>query len=102
VEVGQRARGLVVADDQCHVAAELACLVTKQQVGEAVQILGDEEGDVLLRVGELDAPVHLEVAGDGPEGRAKCGFREARGVCGELDAHEEEAKLDVLVLVGGR
>ena len=63
-------------------------------------ILRDEEGDVLLGVGELDAPVHLEVAGDGLEGRAECGFGEAGGFGGELDAHEEEAKLDILMLVG--
>ena len=100
VEVGQRARGLVVADDERKVAAELAGLVAQQQVGQAVQVLRDEERDVLLGVGELDAPVHLELARDGVEGGAKCGFAEAGGVGGELDAHEEEAKLDILMLVG--
>jgi len=65
-----------------------------------VVILRDEEGDVLLRLGELDAPVHLEVARDGRKGGAECGFAEACGVGGELDAHEEEAKLDILMLVG--
>ena len=65
-----------------------------------MQILRDEEGDVLRGVGELDAPVHLEVAGDGPEGGAECGFAETGGVGGELDAHEEEAKFDILMLVG--
>ena len=90
----------VVADDEREVAAELAGLVAQQQVGQAVQILRDEERDVLLSVGELDAPVHLELARDGVEGRAKCGFAEASGVGGELDADEEEAELDVLMLVG--
>ena len=100
MELGQRASGLVVADDEREVAAELACLVAMQQIDEAVVILRDEEGDVLLGVGELDAPVHLELAGDGLEGRAECGFGEAGGFGDELDAHEEEAKLDILMLVG--
>ena len=99
MEVGQRARGLVVADDEREVAAELAGLVAQQQVREAVQILRDEEGDVLRGGCELDAPVHLEF---GRWARRPRGMRlrEACGVGGELDADKEEAKLDVLMLVG--
>ena len=100
VELGQRASGLVVADDEREVAAELACLVAMQQIDEAVMILRDEESDVLLRLGELDAPVHLEVVRDGREGGAEGCFGEAGGFGDELDAHEEEAKFDVLMLVG--
>ena len=51
-------------------------------------------------VRELDAPVHLELARDGREGGAECGLVETGGIGGELDAHEEEAEFDILVLVG--
>ena len=51
-------------------------------------------------VGELDAPVHAELGGDGREGGAEGGFVEAGRVGGELDAHEEEAGFDILMLVG--
>jgi hypothetical protein len=83
-----------------RLAAEFAGLVAMEQVGEAVRVLRDEEGDVLEVVGELDAPVHAELLGDGREGGAEGGLVEAGRVGGELDAHEEEAELDVLVLVG--
>ena len=61
---------------RARLAAEFAGLVAVEQVGEAVQVLRDEEGDVLRGVGELDAPVHAELAGDGREGGAEGGLVE--------------------------
>ncbi len=100
MELGERAGVFVVADDEGQVGAEFAGLVAMEEVGEAVRVLRDEEGDVLELVGELDAPVHAELLGDGLEGGAEGGLVEVGGVGRELHAHEEEAELVVLMLVG--
>jgi hypothetical protein len=71
-----------------------------EQVGQAVEIVGDEDGDVAGRSGEGEAPVHLELLGERGEGGAEVRFIAMGVVGGELDTHEEEAELDVLMLVG--
>src|SRR5450631_450933 len=71
-----------------------------EQVGQAVEILRNEEGDVLGGVGELDAPVHAELCSDRLEGSAESGLVEVGCVGGELHAHEKEGGLDILMLVG--
>ena len=71
MELGERRVVFVVGDDEGEIAAELAGAVAVEEVGEAVEIVRDEEGDVLRGVGELDAPVHAELRGDGREGGAE-------------------------------
>ncbi len=100
VESGQLSRRFVVADDEREIAVQLSGLVAVEQVGEAVEIVGDKDGDVLGRGGEGESPVHSELLGQGREGGVEVRFIAIGVVGGELDAHEEEAKLDVLVLVG--
>jgi len=100
VELGEGAGVFVVADYEGEVAAELAGAMAVEQIDQAVRVLRDEEGDILHVVGELDAPVHAELSGDGGKGGAEGGLVEAGRVGGELDAHEEEGELDILMLVG--
>ena len=91
----------MVADDEREIAAELAGLVAVEQVGEAVEVVRDEDGDVLRRGGEGETPVHAGTARPAARRRRGSALRRKSDVVGgELDAHEEEAKLDVLVLVG--
>ncbi len=59
VEAGQRARLLVVADDERDLATQLAGLVALQQVGHAVHVLRDEERDLRLTVRVFELPVHV-------------------------------------------
>jgi len=73
VELGERAGVFVVADDEGQVGAEFAGLVAMEEVGEAVRVLRDEEGDVLELVGELDAPVHAELWAMGSKAARKAG-----------------------------
>ena len=55
---------------------------------------------ILLDVGEFDAPVHGELSGGGIEGCVEAVLIEVLDFGRELDAHEEEAEFDVLMLVG--
>ncbi len=69
-----------------------------------MQMLGDKQRDIRGFVAVFEAPIHIEFGSQG----SKCGaalslveVESARCVIqGELDAHEEEAKLVVLMLVG--
>jgi hypothetical protein len=90
----------MIADDERHIAGKLPCLVAMKKVGQAVEIVGDEDGDVSGRGGEGEAPVHAELLGQWGEGSMKACFIAEKIVGGELDAHEEESKLHVLMLVG--
>lgn len=100
MEVGQCFCGFVVADDKREVAGKLSGLVAVEQVGQAVEVMGDEDGDVLGRSGEGEAPVHPELLGQWREGCEECRFVTLKIVGGELDTHEEESKLYILVLIG--
>lgn len=100
VETSQCSRLFVVADDERKVAGQFSGLVAVEQVGEAVEVVGDEDGDVLTRGGKGETPVHLQLPGEWGKGSMEVCFVAIGLVGGELDAHEEEAKLDVLVLVG--
>jgi hypothetical protein len=71
-----------------------------KQVGQTVKIVRDEDGDVLGWRGEGEPPVQLELLGQSVEGSAEVRFVTVSMVGGKLYAHEEEAELDILMLVG--
>ncbi len=100
MEVCQWPRRLVIADDQRKVTAKLSRLVTVEQVCQAVEVMGDEDGNILRRGREGEPPVHLKFLGQRSEGGVKVGLVAMDIVGGELDAHKKESKLDILVLIG--
>ncbi len=100
MEVGQSLGAGMVTDDQGQVAIELAGLLAVQEIGETMEVTGDEDGDVLRDVSVVQAPVHLELFGEGSKGGAEVLFAAAGVVQRKFDAHEEESEVDVLMLVG--
>jgi hypothetical protein len=90
----------MIADDERKRAGQLFGLVAVKQIGEAVKIVGDEDGDPLGWSREGEAPVHLQLLGKRGKGSMEVRFVAMGIVGGELDAHEKEAKLDILMLVG--
>ena len=100
MKLRQGPRRFVIADDEREIAGKFSGLMAVEQVGQAVKVMRDEDGNVLRRSGEGEAPIHLELLGQRREGRVEVGFIAVDVVGGELDTHEEEAKFDVLVLIG--
>ena len=100
VKTGQVPRGRVVADDEGDVAAQLSDGVAVEQVQQAMLVLGNENrgGGPGHRIGQ--PPLHLKAVGQGLEALAERRVvqREIRQV--PLDAHEEQAQIVVLVLIG--
>lgn len=70
-----------------------------EQVGEAVEIVRDEDGDLLRTRRESNLPVKVHLRGERREYLAELGGV-ARPFCLELNTHEEEAESGVLMLVG--
>jgi len=110
VEVGDGLGVGMIGDDERNFAGEFAALVTVEEIDEAVIVLGDQDDHARAMRGLCQAPVHLELFGDGREmfGEISEVFIgevflsqinvEVFGI--ELDAHEEEPGLLVGVFVG--
>jgi hypothetical protein len=90
----------VIADDERHLAIELASVPAVEQIGQAVVELGDEDRHARLDAGELQLPAHVVLGGHRREGlrEAVQPQIEARQV--PLHPHQEQPRLAVLVLVG--
>lgn len=65
-----------------------------------MEVARDEDGDVLPGVDVVETPLHFELRGKRGEGRAERLFVALAVIQGEFDTHEEEGKVDVLMLVG--
>ena len=100
VELGERLRVGVVADDQRNLAMKFAVLVAVQQVEQAVLLAGNEDGHGGGRAGVLQTPAHPKFRGDGAELSLEPGRLQAETVERPLDPHEEKLQLVVLVLIG--
>ncbi len=96
----EAAEGLVVGDDAGNVDIQLLRLPACQQVVEAVLLFGDEDDEALPHRGVGDAPVHLELGGDGLEAAAEFGEVEGQRVGLDLDAHEVALRIFVGVVAG--
>jgi hypothetical protein len=98
IELSQRSRIRMVADDQRDFALQFTGLVPVQQV-QAVHVPGYENGDACAAGGILETPLHLVTVGDELELA-----REVRGVQGEVrqikfSPHEKQPCLVILVLI---
>lgn len=86
VAPGQGLELRVVRHDDGHLDAQLARLGAEQQVVEAVANLGHHDEHARLLRHRPDLVVHLDLGGQGVEGRSEGVYRR----CGpEVDTHEE-------------
>ena len=85
------AQVLVVGDHAGDVALELARPPAVEEVGQAVVLLAREQHHPLGHVGVAQVPLHVELGGDGLEGRGQLvGAEAGREALGhDLDAQEE-------------
>jgi hypothetical protein len=100
VPLHEAAEGFVVGDDAGDLDVQLVGLPARQQVVQAVLLLGHQDHHALLAGAVADAPVHLELGGDGGELVAQGLDAEGQRVGQDLLAHEEAAGLGVGVVVG--
>ena len=100
MEGGQRPRVLVVADDERHVAAQLAGAVPIQQIDQAVLVARHEDRGLRPIRRVLDAVVDAEPIDERLERRRERRVGDVEPVEVELDAHEEAAAFVVAVLGG--
>ena len=100
MEGRQRSGILVVADDQRHVAAQLAGAVPVQQIDQAVLVAGDEDRRLRPIRRVLEAVVDPEAVDERLERRRERRVGDVEAVEVELDAHEEAAPF-VVAMLGG-
>ena len=85
----ETAESIVVGDDARDLDVEFLGLPARQQVVEAMFLLGNEDDDALLDCAVVDPPVHLQRLGDlGAETLAEFGKQEGQRIGLDLDAHE--------------
>ena len=89
MEVCQRLRVGMITDDEGQVAMEFTGLLAVEQVRDAMESAGDEDGDVLRGVDVVEPPVHVELFGEGGECGAELRFVTLAVVQGKFDAHKE-------------
>ena len=98
VEGGQVRHGAVIRNDERNLADQLAGAPAVQQIGHAVQVLRAEERHPRPARARGELPRHLELGGQRRKGGAEA--LEVEAVQLPLHAHEKQAQLMVLVLVG--
>ena len=89
----------MVADHQRDLHRPLAGLEAAEHVEQTVRLLGDEDGDALDDIGEVQPPVHAERVGQLFEGSGDLLALEPEARDLPLDAHEEDVLLQVDMLV---
>ena len=100
MEGRQRPGILVVADDQRHVAAQLAGAMPVQQIDQAVLVTGHEDRRLRSIRRVLEAVVDPEAVDERLERRRERRVGDVEAVEVELDAHEEAAAF-VVAMLGG-
>ena len=90
----------MVGDHQRQIAAQLAQLVRQQQIVEAVRRLAGEHRHARADVGVGQLPGEVEPRGQRPHRRVDLGARQLEAAQVPAQAHEEEAGLELGVLVG--
>ncbi len=108
VECGQLFSVAVVRDEDRDLAVEFSGTGAMQEVGNAMQVLGAENGDPIpvgLGTYAVELPAHFKFLSKGRKGGNKgcygvVGWHSRIGFDGPLDAHEEEAEGVVLMLIG--
>ena len=100
VEVGSGLVVGVIGNDQRDFALQLADFMAVEQVDQAVVVLRNHDRHLLALAGLGEAPLHVELFGDGREVTGKLGERniEVGGI--ELNPHQEPGRVGVGVLVG--
>ena len=99
VKGGELLRLPMVGHDNCYLAGEFTGTPSIQQVGDAVQILRTKECYARALLDKMELPSHIEFCCEDSEGISKDLKITATGGECPLNAHEEEAKFVVLVLV---
>lgn len=91
----------MIADDDRDVDGEIAGLVAREQVVEAVVFFGDEERHATALAGETELPLHLVPAAERAEARVHFGAVEEEAIHRPLESHEEGVltRVDVLLEV---
>ena len=100
VKIRQTASFLVIADNQGNLAVQLTRLMPVQQVGQAVQVVRNEDAHCRRPVAVGELPGHLVARGDRFKHLAKLGFFQPEPVEVKFHPHEEQSEHVVLVLVG--
>jgi hypothetical protein len=97
----------VIGYDDSDLTRQLAGSGAMQQVGDAVQIVGTEDGNAWAAASAMQLPVHLKLVGERGEFAGEDGETFMNGVAldriafqSPLHTHEEEAQLVILMLVG--
>ena len=100
VEHGELFHFAMIGDDDCDFAGQFVGADAMQQVCDAVQVLRAEERDPRFLVHAAKLPAHVQFFGERREGLGEVGNIGTAIFHCPLDAHEKQAQLMILMLIG--
>ena len=89
----------MVADDEGNFRAEFPGIGPGEEIVEAVRFLGNEEGEAMFLIREMQRPLHFPWLGDVLENASKVFAWNAETLQLPFDAHEEDTGFRIGVLV---